>query len=90
MSGAAREMALKAARKGDTDTLRAALDISSEARGAGQMRSELTGRDSAAERIRKRARAHVTTTGLCGRRRPGSWGCGTVWRRVVPATPPPP
>jgi ankyrin repeat protein len=34
MSGAAHEMALNAARKGDMDTLRAALDISSEARDA--------------------------------------------------------
>jgi hypothetical protein len=33
------------------------------------MGSGFTGRASAAERIRERARAHVTTTGLCGRRR---------------------
>jgi hypothetical protein len=34
MSGAAHEMALNAARKNDIDTLRVALDISSEARDA--------------------------------------------------------
>jgi hypothetical protein len=34
MSGTAHEMALNAARKGDKDTLRAALEISGEARDA--------------------------------------------------------
>jgi hypothetical protein len=38
------------------------------------MGSGFTGRASAAERIRERARAHVTTTGWCGRRRArGGW-----------------